>query len=84
LVEQKQAKVDRLNDKLLETDGFCDTTTGRLRQAITNLEREMAMLRAQMDSASDGKGWVLEALNRYQIGFGKGLREAIDFELLAD
>ena len=29
-----------------------------------------------------GKRWVLEALNRYQLGFGKGVREAIDFELL--
>jgi hypothetical protein len=84
LVEQKQAKVDRLQDKLLETEGFCDTTTGRLRQAHTNLEREMTLLRAQVDSASEGKGWVLEALNQYQIGFGKGLREAIEFELLAD
>lgn len=84
LVEQKQAKADRLHDKLLETEGFCDITTGRLRQARTNLEREMTLLRAQVDSASEGKGWVLEALNRYQIGFGKGLREAVEFELLTD
>ncbi len=41
-------------------------------------------LREQFESAGQGKGWVLEALNRYQIGFGKGLREAIEFELLAD
>lgn len=84
LVEQKQAKADRLHDKLLETEGFCDITTARLRQARTNLEREMTLLRAQVASAGDGKGWVLEALNRYQIGFGKGLREAVEFELLAD
>ncbi len=82
LVERKQTKSDRLQDKLLETDGFCDITTGRLRQARANLEREIGVLRAQMESASEGKGWVLEALNRYQIGFGKGLREAIEFELL--
>jgi hypothetical protein len=84
LVEQKQAKADRLYDKLLETEGFCNTTTSRLRQACTNLEREMTLLRAQADRASEGKGWVLEALNQYQIGFGKGLREAVEFELLAD
>lgn len=84
LVEQKQAKADRLHDKLLETEGFCDITTGRLRQARTNLEREMTLLRAQVDSASESKGWVLEALNRYQIGYGKGLREAVEFELLTD
>lgn len=84
LVEQKQAKADRLHDKLLETEGFCDITTGRLRQARTNIEREMTLLRSQVDSASDGKGWVLEALNQYQIGFSKGLREAVEFEMLAD
>jgi len=82
LVERRQARSDRLQDKLLETEGFCDITSGRLRQALANLEREIGALRAQIDSASEGKGWVLEALNRYQIGFGKGLREAIEFELL--
>ncbi len=84
LEAQKQAKADRLQDKLLETEGFCDITTGRLRQACSALEREMSTLREQFESAGQGKGWVLEALNRYQIGFGKGLREAIEFELLAD
>ena len=84
LEAQKQAKVDRLQDKLLETGGVCDITTGRLRQACSTLEREMSTLREQFDSAGQGKGWVLEALNRYQIGFGKGLREAVEFELLAD
>lgn len=84
LEAQKQAKVDRLQDKLLETAGFCDITTGRLRQACGTLEREMSALREQFDSAAQGKGWILEALNRYQIGFGKGLREAVEFELLVD
>jgi hypothetical protein len=84
LGEQKQAKADRLYDKLLETEGFCDTTTSRLRQACTNLEREMTLLRAQEDLANECKGWVLAALNQYQIGFGKGLREAVEFELLTD
>lgn len=84
LVGQKQSKADRLYDKLLETQGLCDTTTGRLRQACSNLEREMTQLRAQMDSASEGKGWVLQALNQYQIGFTKGSREAVEFEMLAD
>jgi hypothetical protein len=42
----------------------------------------MNVLREQIALADSGKGWVLEALNRYQIGFGKGVREAIDFELL--
>jgi hypothetical protein len=83
-VERKQAKADRLHDKWLETQGLCATTTARLQLARTQIEREMEMLQAQIASAADHKGWVLEALNRYQTGFGKGLREAIAFELLAD
>jgi hypothetical protein len=84
LVERKQAKADKLHDTLLETQGLCVTTTSRLELARTHIEREMEMLQSQIDSASENKGWVLEALNRYQTGFAKGLREAIEFELLAD
>lgn len=84
LVERKQAKADKLHDTLLETQGLCATTTARLQLARTHIEREMEMLQSQIDSASENKGWVLEVLNRYQTGFGKGLREAIEFELLAD
>ncbi len=84
LIERRQAKVDRLTDKTLETEGLCSITTGRLREACTRLEREMAVLQEQFSNAGERKGWVLEALNRYQIGFGKGMREAIEFELLMD
>jgi len=84
LVEKRQSKLENLRDKSLQTAGFCEVTTGRLQQAQVRLEREMMMLRDQFDKSSDGKGWVLEALNQYQIGFGKGLREAIEFELMAE
>ena len=84
LIEQRQAKIDRLRNMQLQTEGVCVTTTAQLELARTRLERDMAVLRGQIDQAENGKGWVLEALNRYQIGFGKGLREAIDFELLGN
>lgn len=84
LIERRQTKSERLTDKLLETEGICSTTTGRLREACTRLKREMAVLQEQSSYADERKGWVLEALNLYQIGFGKGMREAIEFELLMD
>ena len=84
LVEQRQAKIDRLRNIQLQTEGVCATTTAQLELARTRLERDMTVLRDQIDQADKGKGWVLEALNRYQIGFGKGLREAVDFELLGN
>ena len=39
-------------------------------------------LRAFVALAEQRKGWVLDALNRYQLGFDRGVREALDFELL--
>jgi hypothetical protein len=84
LIERRQAKADRLTDKTLETEGLCSITTARLREACTRIDREMTVLQEQFSSAGERKGWILEALNRYQIGFGKGMREAIEFELLMD
>jgi hypothetical protein len=84
LVEQRQAKVDKFIDMQLQTDGVCATVTAQLGLARSRYERDMNVLREQIALAESGKGWVLEALNRYQIGFGKGVREAIDFELLGN
>ena len=84
LIERRQAKADRLIDKILETEGLCSVTTARLREACTRLDREMTVLQEQFASANERKGWILEVLNRYQIGFGKGMREAVEFELLMD
>jgi len=82
ILEQKRSTTTRLEDALLQTEGVCANTTARLRLALGSLESDMVTLRGQHDQAGNGKGWVLEALNRYQIGFGKGMREAIEFELL--
>lgn len=82
VISQKQAKVDGLRNMELQTVGVCNTATGQLRLACTRLERDMATLQTQIDLAAQGKGWVLAALNEYQIGCVKGLREAIDAEVL--
>ena len=84
LIEQRQAKIDRLRNMQLQTEGVCATTAAQLDLAQSRLKRDISVLREQIAHAENGKGWVLEALNRYQIGFGKGLREAIDFELLGN
>ena len=82
LVAQKQAKVDELRHMALQTQGMCATITGQLDFACQRLERDMATLQAQAELAGKGKGWVLRALNEYQIGFRKGLRESVDMALL--
>lgn len=82
LISQKQAKIDLLQDMALQTKGVCQTVTSQLTLACQRIERDISVLLEQSELASDGKGWILRALNEYEIGFGKGLREAVDMELL--
>lgn len=82
IIDEKQAKVDRLKNVELQTVGISETVTAQLNLACTRLERDIETLKSQIEQAAQGKGWILAALNEYQIGFGKGVREAIDAELL--
>ena len=82
LIAQKQAKVDALRNMALQTQGVCATVTSQLTLACQRLERDISTIHSQSELAADGKGWVLRALNEYRTGFGKGLREAVDIELL--
>lgn len=81
-VEQTQAKIDRLASTQIEAEGVCKATSARIALAISQLERDLKILSEQSELATDGKGWVLEALNRYQAGFVKGMREAVEAELI--
>ena len=83
LAERRRAKMTRLQSEMIAIEGVSPSMSAQLRLACEQLQREMALLQDQIESAAAGKGWVLEALNRYQTGFAKGLREVIDFELLA-
>lgn len=83
-IGRKQTKANKLHDTLLDTHGLCSTTTARIELARTHIDRDIEMLQVQISKATDGKGWVLDALNRYQTGFGRGMREAVAFDLLND
>jgi hypothetical protein len=82
LITKKQARVDALRNMTLQTEGVCATITSQLNLACQRLERDMATLHSQSELSANGKGWVLRALNEYQMGFRKGVREAIDIELM--
>lgn len=82
LLGQRIVKAHRLEDAQLETDGVCSLTTARLKLAQVFQEREIAKLHEQIELAEQGRGWVLEAINRYQQGFRLGLKSAIEFDLL--
>jgi len=83
LFERKQTKINKLQSELLAIEGISPLTSAQLRLACEHLKRDIEVLREQSDLASSGKGWIREALNRYETGFAKGLREALEFDLLA-
>ncbi len=83
LIERNQTRGNRIQNELIAIEGVSQPMSAQLRLACEHLRRDIAVLHEQIDSAREGKGWILEALNRYQMGFTKGLREAINFELLA-
>ena len=83
LLESKQAKINKLQNQLVAIEGISASMTKQLKLACEHVEREIQVLQDQIESASSQKGWVLEALNRYQLGFMKGLNDAIEFEFLA-
>lgn len=81
LYERKKAKKNKLQLMALQTNGHCEVTSAMIEEAKSNVQRDMNILQDQISYANEGKGWVLQALNTYQIGFGKGVGEAVDFEL---
>lgn len=81
LYERKKAKKQKLHIMALQTEGYCEVTSSMIEFAKTNVQRDMEVLEGQISEAVHGKGWILQALNEYQIGFGKGLSEAVEFEL---
>ena len=82
LAERRQARVDKLQQSRQEVATLSPTMAETLRLACEQAQREIAVLKEQYALAEQRKGWVLDALNRYQLGFDRGVREALDFELL--
>jgi len=84
LLVRRQAKHDALQIKVLEVANSSADMAAKLRLACDHLERDMAELREQSVLAGQGRGWVLAALNDYRLGFDRGMRAALDFELLCE
>jgi hypothetical protein len=82
LHQRNKAKHQKLYLKSLETVGLCDVTSTMLDYAMKSVQKDMDLLSEQITLAENGRGWVLDALNSYQIGFGQGVRQAIEFELI--
>lgn len=82
LAERRQARVDKLQQTRQEVGTLSPGMAETLRLACEQAQREIAVLKEQHSLAEQRKGWVLDSLNRYQLGFDRGVRDAVDFELL--
>ena len=82
LVAARQAKLSRLKAESIAVEGISPVTSAQLELACNHVAGEIQALREQAELASHGSGWVREALTRYEAGFTRGLREALDFDSL--
>ena len=82
LAERRQARVNKLQQSRQEVATLSPTMADTLRIACDQVQREISVLHEQHALAEQRRGWVLDALNRYQLGFDRGVRDVIDFELL--
>jgi hypothetical protein len=84
LAERRKAKIDRLRLARQEVAGLSPAMAGQLDLALEQTSRELSTLHEQAALAEQRKGWVLDALNRYRLGFDRGMRDVIEYELLGN
>lgn len=82
LISEKRAKLDNLLNVAAQSGSVSEIVSNQLDLARQKLERDISMLREQVELSEKRRGWILSSLNEYRIGFDRGLREAIDAELL--
>ena len=82
IYESKRKKIQKLGIQAVEIKGACDVAEAMLIEVKRCVESDLDLLRNQIEFAKDGQGWVLAALIAYQNGFIKGLREALEFDLI--
>jgi hypothetical protein len=83
LVQRKKTKIVRLQHELLGIEAISAVMSAQLKLAWAHLDQEIAALTEQHDLSSHGKGWVRQALAPFEVGFAKGMRTAIEFDVLA-
>lgn len=83
LIQRKTTKIARLQHELIGIEAISAVTSAQLKRACLHLEQEITALTEQHTLSGEGKGWVRQALVPYEAGFAKGVRTAIDFDVLA-
>ena len=83
LVERRRERINKLQLESVAINGVSDTISAQLSLACEQLQKDIVALERQAELSLKEQGWVLDALNQYQIGFSKGLREVVNFEMLS-
>lgn len=81
LIEKRKSRIAQLNHSVIQVGKQASVVSLQLENLKNELSREIELLERQAILANERKGWVLQALNLYQLGFAKGVREAIDTEI---
>jgi hypothetical protein len=76
---KRQSKLHRARHYRLETQGGNPTLTAQLELAEANHLRDIEELEVQAGLAVQRKGWVLQAVNQFRLGFDQGVREHLEF-----
>lgn len=82
VIAQRHAKRDQALHYKAETGGGSATITERLDITVAALGRDIQALEEQVELAGQRKGWVLQAVNEFRLGFDQGVRSHLDFHQL--
>jgi len=82
IVERNQTRLSKVQLELIAIEGVSSSMSAQLRLMEDHVRRDIGVLEAEIENARLGRGWIVEALNRYHLGFTKGLREVLEFEVL--
>jgi hypothetical protein len=82
LIERRQVLDNRIQIEILNMETVSESMTKQLHLRSEQLKTEVANLRKQSEMSEQHKGWVLAPLNEYRLGFDRGVREALAFDLL--
>lgn len=81
-IESKRARINRIEREVIRVRGLDAATTRQLELAVEQLKKDIDTLNEQIDLASREAGWVRNAIDQYRSGFLRGVRDAVEIELL--
>ena len=83
VAEEKRSQIANFDRLQIGVEAQSTVVGRQIQIARSHLERQLEELERQASLAASGDGWVRQALHEYEAGFFKGMRTAVDYQLLA-